>query len=154
MAAYYTSQAYDVPSPFIWEILTDFPSWPAWFPRIAEIGVADGGMPAEGVELVALSDDRAEWTRWLIAKWSAPRLLVCEFVSSNVPISRGVQAAYLQFELADDHEGCTLEVELGAEGQGLVGDFMVGMTLGPGARRILPQLVDAFSDHVVKRAQQ
>ena len=62
-----------------------------------------------------------------------------------------VQAAYLQFDLADDAEGCVLEVEIGADGYGLVGDFFVGMTVGTTVRRMLPQLVDAFSDHVVAR---
>ncbi|HEY8172155.1 MAG TPA: SRPBCC family protein [Dehalococcoidia bacterium] len=152
MAAYYTSQSYDAPSTFIWNVLTDFPSWPAWFPRMGSMKVLDGGVPADGVELLATDENGAEWTRWLIARWSEPNLLVCEYVESNVSISRGVQAAYLQFELVDDADGCTLEVELGAEGAGIVGDFVVGMTLGTGARRMLPQLVDAFSDHVVRRA--
>jgi hypothetical protein len=62
-----------------------------------------------------------------------------------------VQAAYLQFELIDDPDGCTLEVEIGAEGYGLVGDFFVGVTLGSEVRRLLPELVDAFTDHVVAR---
>jgi len=152
MAAYYTCQSYDAPSTFIWDVLTDFPSWPLWFPGMGTMQVLNGAKPASGVELFATDERGSEWTRWLIARWAEPRLLVCEYLESNVSISRGVQAAYLQFELEDDSEGCTLEVELGAEGAGIVGDFVVGMTLGPGARRMLPQLVDAFSDHVVRRA--
>jgi hypothetical protein len=63
-----------------------------------------------------------------------------------------VQAAYLLFELIDDPEGCTLEVEVGADGYGLVGDFFVGVTLGAEVRRTLPRLVDAFSAYVVQRS--
>jgi hypothetical protein len=152
MAAYFTSQGYDAPPDYIWAILTDFGSWPAWFPRMSEMRLVNGAAPGRGAELLAtgLGDD--EWTRWQIVEWSEPTLLVCEYVDSNVPISHGVQAAYLQFGLFDEPEGCTLEVEFGAEGVGLVGDFFVGMTLGTSARRLLPQLVDAFSDHVVQRA--
>jgi hypothetical protein len=151
MAAYYTSQGYDAPAAYIWTILTDFATWPEWFPNLTEVKLL-GATPAPGIEILATADDGYEWTRWLIAEWSAPSRLVCEFVESNVAVSRSVQAAYLQFDLADDDEGCTLEVELGAEGQGIVGDFFVGVTLGAGARRVLPRLVDAFSDHVVHRS--
>lgn len=154
MTAYYLSQAYDAPSSFIWSVLTDFPTWPDWFPRMTEMRVTrSGGMPARGAELLAIGATRDEWTRWQIAQWNEPALLVCEYIDSNVPVSHGIQAAYLQFELFDDPEGCTLEVELGAEGNGIVGDFFVGMSLGTGARRMLPQLVDAFSEHVVRRAR-
>jgi hypothetical protein len=152
MASYYVSQAYDAPSSFIWTVLTDFPTWPAWFPRMTKMSVADGGAARRGAELMAIGEHKDEWTRWKVTEWSEPALLVCEYIDSNVPVSHGIQAAYLQFELFDDPEGCTLEIELGAEGHGLVGDFFVGMTLGTGARRILPQLVDAFSAHVVERA--
>ena len=37
-----------------------------------------------------------------------------------------------------------------AEGYGVIGDFFVGVTLGSEVRRLLPRLVDAFSDHVVR----
>lgn len=154
MASYYTSQGYDAPPDFIWSVLTDFPSWPEWFPRMSAMRVMDGGVPRRGAELMATGERSSEWTRWQITEWAEPALLVCEYVDSNLPISHGVQAAYLQFELFDDEEGCTLEVELGADGAGLMGDFFVGMTLGTGARRMLPQLVDAFSDHVVRRASR
>lgn len=152
MASYYTSQAYDVPSSYIWGVLTDFPSWPAWFPQMGEMRVLDDATPALNVELLALDNGGGDWTRWKIAQWSEPSLLVCAYVSSNVPMSRGVQAAYLKFKLQDDPEGSTLDVELGAEGAGFVSDFLVGVTLGTGARRMLPQLVDAFSAHVVRCA--
>lgn len=152
MPSYLASQAYDVPSSYIWSVLTDFPSWPAWFPRMREMRVAEGTPPAAGTKLIAHGTDNKEWTRWHITRATEPSLLVCEYVDSNVPVSRGVQAAYLQFELFDDPDGCTLEVELGAEGTGIIGDFFVGMSMGIGARRILPQLVDAFSAHVVARA--
>lgn len=154
MAAYYTSQAYDAPARYIWGVLTDFHTWPAWFPRMAEMRVMNGGSPGHGVELMATDENGLDWTRWQISRWVEPNILVCEYVDSNISVSRGVQAAYLQFDLADDEGGCTMEVELGAEGSGIVGDFFVGMTLGAGARRMLPQLVDAFSDHVVRRASQ
>lgn len=153
MASYYTSQGYDAPASFIWTVLTDFPSWPRWFPRMTRLDLANGAAPGPGVELVGLGETPDEWTRWQITRWSQDALLVCEHVESRVPISHGIEAAYLQFELFDDAEGCTLEVELGADGRGVVGDFFVGMTLGSGARRLLPQLVDAFSDHVVRVAQ-
>jgi hypothetical protein len=42
-------------------------------------------------------------------------------------------------------------VEIGAEGSGIVGDFFVGTSLGMGARRMLPRLMDAFTDHVIER---
>ncbi len=151
MAAYYTSQAYDAPASVIWAILTDFPSWPYWFPNVSAVRFENGGVPARGSRLLAIADDPDVWTRWQIVEWSAPALLVCEHVESNAPGSSQVQAAYLQFELVDDVEGCTLEVEIGADGYGLVGDLFVGMTLGSGVRRMLPQLVDAFSDHVIER---
>ncbi len=152
MASYYTSQGYDRPASFIRTVLTDFPSWPEWFPRMSALRVADDALPRSGMELHAIGDRDDEWTRWRITECEAPALLVCDHVDSNIPISQGIDAAYLKFVLADDDEGCTLEVEIGADGRGIVGDFFVGMTLGPGARRILPQLVDAFSEHVVRRA--
>ena len=151
MAAYYTSQAYDAPAPLIWSILTDFPSWPRWFPNCSAIRFEDGRAPTVGARLRALAADPAEWTRWQIAEWREPRLLVCEHVESTAPMSGQVQAAYLQFELIDEPDGCTLEVEIGAEGHGMVGDFFVSMTLGTGVRRLLPQLIDAFTEHVVAR---
>lgn len=152
MASFYISQAYDAPSSQIWAVLTDFPSWPAWFPRMAELRALGEAEPHAGMELLATGERSDEWTRWRITECAAPSILVCEHVDSNVPISQGIDAAYLQFELFDDDEGCTLEVEIGADGRGVFGDFFVGMTLGTGARRILPQLVDAFSAHVVRRA--
>ena len=153
MASYYTSQGYDAPASFIWSVLTDFPSWPHWFPRMTELRLANGAPAGSGAELYAVGEAPDEWTRWKITQWSPGALLVCEHVESRVPISHGVEAAYLQFELFDDDQGCTLDVGLGADGRGVVGDFFVGMTLGTGARRLLPQLVDAFSDHVVRVAQ-
>jgi uncharacterized protein YndB with AHSA1/START domain len=151
MAAYYTSQGYDAPAALIWSILTDFPSWPRWFPNCSAIRFESGDAPASGARLLALGEDPNEWTRWQIAEWHEPRLLVCEHVESTAPMSGQVQAAYLQFELIGEPEGCTLEVEIGAEGHGMVGDFFVSMTLGTGVRRLLPQLVDAFTEHVVER---
>ncbi len=152
MPSYYVSQGYDAPSSYIWSVLTDFPSWPQWFPNMSALHLANSDAPAAGAELIASGDQPVDWTRWRITRWSEPSLLVCEHVESTVPASRGIDAAYLQFELFDDDEGCTLEVEIGAEGRSLVGDFFVGMTLGTGARRMLPQLVDAFSLHVVRSA--
>ena len=151
MAAYYTSQAYDAPAALIWSILTDFPSWPRWFPRVSTVSVEDAAVAGRGARLMAVGEDTGVWTRWQIVDWQAPLRLVCEHVGSNAAMTTQVQAAYLQFELVDDPEGCTLEVEIGAEGYGVVGDFFVGMTLGPSVRRMLPELVDAFSDHVVER---
>ncbi len=154
MAAYYTSQGYDAPATVIWSVLTDFATWPKWFPNISEIRVEDGAAAARGGELLAVGDDDNTWTRWEITDWTAPSLLVCEHIESNAPMSGQVQAAYLQFQLTDEPDGCTLEVEIGAEGHGMVGDFFVGMTLGPGARRMLPRLVDAFTAHVIEHVQQ
>lgn len=154
MAAYYTSQGYDAPASVIWSVLTDFSTWPRWFPNVTEIRIENADTPARGTQLLAIGDDSGVWTRWEIAEWTAPALFVCEHIESNAPMSGQVQAAYLQFELTEESEGCMLEVEIGAEGHGMMGDFFVGMTLGPSARRMLPRLVDAFSDHVVERAQQ
>jgi hypothetical protein len=160
MPSYYTSQGYDAPSSYIWSVLTDFPSWPEWFPNMSALRFANGDAPGAGAELIATGDQPQDWTRWRIAKWTppvdgrTPSLLVCEHLESTMPASRGIDAAYLQFELIEDDEGCTLEVEIGAEGRSMFDDFFVGMTLGTGARRMLPQLVDAFSDHVVRRASQ
>ena len=151
MAAYYTSQAYDAPAALIWSILTDFPSWPRWFPRVTTVSVEDAAVAGRGARLMAIGEEDGVWTRWQIVDWQEPLRLVCEHLGSNAPMTTQVQAAYLQFELVDDREGCTLEVEIGAEGYGVVGDFFVGMTLGPSVRRMLPELVDAFSDHVVER---
>ena len=153
MPSYFISQAYDAPAAFVWSVLTDFATWPRWFPRMTELRLANGASGGPGTELIGVGETPDEWTRWQITQWSAGALLVCEHVESRVPISHGLEAAYLQFELFDDPEGCTLEVEIGADGRGVVGDFFVGMTLGNGARRLLPQLVDAFSDHVVQVAQ-
>jgi hypothetical protein len=152
MPSFFARQEYDAPSAYIWPILTDFPSWPAWFPNMSELRLANGAKPGIGAELFAVGNEDGEWSRWRIAKWAAPSLLVCEHVESNVPISVGVDAAYLQFELFDDPEGCTLEVEIGADSGNIVGDFFVGVGLGTGARRMLPRLIDAFSHHVVARA--
>jgi hypothetical protein len=154
MASYYTSQGYDAPSAYIWSVLTDFESWPEWFPNMTALRIADDGVPGAGAELLATGAEPRDWTRWRIAKWTAPSLLVCEHLESTMPASRGIDAAYLQFELMDDDEGCTLEVEIGAAGRSAFDDFFVGMTLGAGARRMLPRLVDAFSDHVVRRSPQ
>jgi hypothetical protein len=151
MAAYFTSQAYDAPASVIWAVLTDFPSWPRWFPNVSAVSIEDADLPAAGIVLLALGDEPNIWTRWQIAEWEAPGRLVCEHMESNAPMASQVQAAYLRFELADDAEGCVLDVEIGADGYGLVGDLFVGMTVGTTVRRMLPQLVDAFSDHVVAR---
>jgi hypothetical protein len=151
MAAYFTTQAYDAPAALIWPILTDFPSWPRWFPDVSEVRVETVTGAAHGATLLAIGSDVDVWTRWQIVEWAAPGRLVCEHVDSNAPMSSQVQAAYLQFDLVDDAEGCTLEVEIRAEGYGIVGDFFVGMGMGTNVRRMLPALVDAFSDHVVER---
>jgi hypothetical protein len=153
VAAYYASQAYDAPASYIWSVLTDFSSWPAWFPRLTRID-NENGNPAVGANLLAIGEHDDEWTRWRIAEWSAPALLVCEYVDSNVPVSHGVDAAYLQFEIFDEPDGCTLEVEIGADGRGVLGDFFIGIGMGLGARRIINQLIDAFSEHVVARAHE
>jgi hypothetical protein len=152
MAAYYTSQAYDAPASFIWSVLTDFPAWPQWFPQVSDVRVEDAASAAKGARLVAVGADPSVWTRWQIAEWEAPALLLCEHIESSSPGAPHVQAAYLQFELLAEPEGCTLEVEIGADGYGLIGDFFVGMTLGSEVRRLLPQLVDAFTEHVVRTA--
>ncbi len=154
MPSFYLSQGYDAPPTFIWSVLTDFPSWPEWFPNMTALSVTNGAVPARGVELLATGERATDWTKWRIAKWTEPALLVCEHVESTVPVSRGIDAAYMQFELFDEPEGCTMEVEIGAESGNIVGDFFVGMTLGTGARRMLPQLLSAFSAHVVRRASQ
>lgn len=153
MAAYFTSQAYDVPSRIIWPILTDFASWPRWFPRVSAIDHGSTVTIAAGSEIIALGTQPGVWTRWRIGEWREPTRLLCEHVESSAAFGEHVQAAYLQFDLADDPEGCTLEVEIGADGYGIVGDFFVGMTLGNEVRRLLPELVDAFSDYVVQRAR-
>ena len=76
---------------------------------------------------------------------------------TQLPPSKGAHVklykgrVYLGFALIDDPDGCTLEVEVGADGYGLVGDFFVGVTLGAEVRRTLPRLVDAFSEYVVQR---
>ncbi|MEX2226392.1 MAG: SRPBCC family protein [Dehalococcoidia bacterium] len=151
MAAYYTSQEYDAPSSFIWTVLTDFGSWPEWFPNLSELRF-NADDPRDGMELVGIGERPDEWTRWQISRFAAPSLLRCEHVDSNVPLSRGVAAAYLLFELADDEEGCRLDLEIGAQGQGIIGDLVVGTGLNFGARRLLPEIIDAFNGHVVRRA--
>jgi hypothetical protein len=153
MPSFFARQAYDAPSSYIWSVLTDFPTWPAWFPNMSRLSLSNGGQPAVGTELLAVGARADEWSRWRVARCAAPSLLVCEHMESNVPISAGVDSAYLQFELFDDPEGCTLEVEIGVESGTLLGDVFVGMGLGTGARRMLPRMIDAFSDHVVRRAQ-
>jgi len=154
MAVYYTSRAYDAPADRIWPILTDFASWPRWFPNVSAVYFENGAHAGQGAELVAIGDRPDVWTRWQISEWSAPSLLICRHVDSNSPMAPMVTAAYLRFELADDAEGCTLEVEGGAEGAGFVGGFFLDMTLAPEVRRLLPQLIDAFSDHVVTRTSE
>jgi hypothetical protein len=114
--------------------------------------VIEGGTSAaRGSILRATGVDPAAWSRWEIVHLAPPALLVCEHVESTAVGAPGVAAARLQFELIDEPEGCTLEVEIGAEGYGVVGDLFIGMTLGPGARRLLPQLMDAFTAYVVDR---
>jgi hypothetical protein len=154
MTAYFTAQAYDAPASLIWSMLTDFASWPDWFPNVSSVDFVDGQKPSPGAQILALADDPSTWTRWQIVEWNEPTLLVCEHVDSNTAASSQIQAAYLQFEILDEPDGCTLEVEIGAEGYGMVGDFFVGMTLAPNARRMLPKLVDAFTDYVVRRAAE
>jgi hypothetical protein len=153
MAAYYTSQGYDAPAAVIWNILTDFQTWPRWFPNISSVDVEDGVTPARGTRLLATGADQGLWSRWEIVEWKVPARLVCEHLDSNTPFVGQVQAAYLQFEVIDEPEGCTLEVEIGADGYGLVGDFFVGVTIGSEVRRVLPRLVDAFTDHVIQRVR-
>jgi hypothetical protein len=154
MASYFTSQTYDVPSVLIWSVLTDFPTWPRWFPNMDTLQFEDGHAAGPGAELKAFADDNSRWSRWRIVDWRHAELLVCSFEGTNAPLGGSVQNAYLRFGLADDPEGCTLDVEIGAEGSGLVSDFFVGTTLGLGARRMLPKLVDAFTDHVIARVNE
>jgi hypothetical protein len=115
---------------------------------------SENGSSGVGTQLLAIGANDDEWTRWRVAEWSEPALLVCEYVDSNVPVSHGVDAAYIQFEIFDEPDGCTLEVEIGADGRGLLGDFFIGIGMGLGARRIINELIDAFSEHVVERARQ
>ena len=152
MAAYYTEQAYDAPSATIWSFLTDFPSWPEWFPQVSAVHFEGAAEPSDGSQLLALGETPDVWTRWQIVEWTEPHVLACEHLESNSPVSPYVDAAYLRFELKDDEEGCTLEVEIGAEGRGIIGDFFLGMTLGSEVRRLLPRIVDAFSDYVIRTA--
>jgi uncharacterized protein YndB with AHSA1/START domain len=154
MAAYYTSQAYDAPASHVWSILTDFASWPRWFPGVSAIRFEGDGAPGHGTKLIATGDSPDVWTRWEIVDWKAPHRLLCEHIDSNSRMSEQVQAAYLQFELVDDPDGCTVEVEIGADGHGIVGDFFVGMTLGSEVRRMLPRIIDSFSDYVVARSAE
>lgn len=149
MAAYFVAQAYDAQASIIWQVLTDFPSWPQWFPNISRIDVEGAQSVARGTRLLATGEDRSTWTRWLIVEYAEPTLLVCEHVDSHAAMAGQVQSAYLQFELIDDSQGCTLEVEIGAEGYGVMGDFIVGVTLGSNVRRVLPRLVDAFTGHLL-----
>jgi uncharacterized protein YndB with AHSA1/START domain len=152
MAAYYTAQEYDAPAALIWSVLTDFDSWPRWFPNISRIDVENadaGGAAGTRARLVAAGANKDDWARWEIVEWQPPSRLVCEHLESTAPFVGQVQAAYLQFEVIDEPEGCRLEVEIGAEGYGLVGDFFVGVTLGSEVRKLLPQLIDAFTAHVV-----
>jgi hypothetical protein len=114
----------------------------------------EGHVSGPGAQLLALANDQRRWTRWRISDWKEPELLVCHFDGTNAAFSGQVQAAYLQFGLLEEPEGCTLEVEVGAEGSGLVSDFLVGATLGMNARRTLPKLVDAFTDHVIERCSE
>jgi hypothetical protein len=151
MASYYTSQAYDAPPQLIWTILTDFPAWPRWFPNMSSLRLEDEHAAGPGATLMALTDDGRNWARWRIIDWKDAELLLCEFHGTNAGLSAQIQNAYLQFALLNEPEGCTLEVEIGAEGSGIVGDFFVGTSLGMGARRMLPRLMDAFTDHVIER---
>ena len=48
MAAYYTSQAYDAPATLIWSILTDFTSWPHWFPNVSSVDLENGSLRKTG----------------------------------------------------------------------------------------------------------
>ena len=64
MAAYYTSQAYDAPAALIWAILTDFGSWPRWFPNVSAVEFEDGLRASAGARLLAIGDDRSTWTRF------------------------------------------------------------------------------------------
>jgi len=154
MASFYTSQAYDASPGTIWSILTDFDSWPRWFPNMASLQFEDGHQPGPGAQLLALSDDRSRWSRWKIVQWQNMELLVCQFDGTNALLSGQVQSAHLEFGLLDEPEGCTLDIEIRAEGYGLVGDFLVGTGLGLSARRMLPRLVDAFTDHVIERCSE
>jgi hypothetical protein len=135
----------------IWSILTDFPSWPRWFPNMASLTVENDTTPGPGTRLLAFESDQRRWARWRVAEWREAEHLLCHYDGTNTPLASQVQAAYLQFQLLDEPEGCTLDVEIGAEGSGFVGDFLVGTTLGISARRMLPKLVDAFTDHVIDR---
>lgn len=154
MASYYATQAYDCAPSVIWRILTDFPSWPRWFPNMASLRYENGSAPGPGARLLALDRDEQRWARWRVGEWREPEQLVCHYEDTNAPLSGQVQAAYLQFGIIGEPEGCTLEVEIGAEGTGIVGDFLVGTTLGLSARRMLPRLVDAFTDHVIERVNE
>jgi hypothetical protein len=148
MPSYYATQAYDCRPAVIWNILTDFPSWPRWFPDMASLQYENGVESGPGAQLLAL-DTSQRWARWRVAEWREPELLRCHFEGTNAPLAAQVNAASLQFGLFDEPEGCTLEVEIAAEGAGVIGDFFVGTTLGLSARRILPRLIDAFTDHVI-----
>ena len=105
MAAYYTSQGYDAPASLIWSVLTDFSTWPRWFPNISAVQFEDGAIPARGSRLLAVGEDPSLWSRWQIVEWREPARLVCEHVDSNTAFVGQVQAAYLQFEVTDDPEG-------------------------------------------------
>jgi hypothetical protein len=154
MPSYYATQAYDCSPAVIWDILTDFPSWPRWFPNMASLTFEGGTAAGPGARLLAYESDQSRWARWLVAEWREPEHLLCHYDGTNTPLAGQVQAAYLQFQIAGEPKGCTLDVEIGAEGTGLVGDFLVGTTLGLSARRLLPRLVDAFTDHVIDRVSE
>ena len=154
MASFFASQAYDAPAAVIWLVLTDFPSWPRWFPNMETLQLEDGHAPGPGAELVALADNQSRWSKWRIVDWRHAELLTCSFGGTNSPLGDQVQNAYLKFGLLDEPEGSTLDVEIGAEGTGVISDFLVGTTLGLSARRMLPKLVDAFTDHVIERVSE
>ena len=63
MAAYFTSQEYDAPPALIWSILTDFGSWPRWFPNISGVQVENGDGPAVGARLLAAGENERDWAR-------------------------------------------------------------------------------------------
>jgi len=118
---------------------------------MATLELEDGHAPGVGAELVAHAHDRDKWSKWRIVDWKDSERLTCAFGGTNSPLGGQVQNAYLKFGLLDEPEGSTLDVEIGAEGSGLISDFLVGTTLGLSARRMLPRLVDAFTDHVIER---
>jgi hypothetical protein len=121
---------------------------------MASLEFEHGTAPGPGAKLLAYDSDERRWSRWTVGEWLEAERLLCHYEGTNAPLAGQVQAAYLLFALLEEPEGCTLEVEIGAEGSGIVGDFLVGTTLGLSARRMLPRLVDAFTDHVIARVSE